>query len=57
MILATFKNNNKEYVFSLNKNKIEYGYKNNKEILNDLTQEEIEMMDYILSNIIVSSDV
>ena len=34
MILATFKNNNKEYVFSLNKNKIEYGYKNNKEIFN-----------------------
>lgn len=56
MVVANFKYNDKEYVYVLNNNQVEYGYIENDVINNNLTEQEKQMMDYIFSKITISND-
>lgn len=56
MLLASFNKNNKEYVVYLIDNKLVYGYMDNNKMNTDLSNEERNFIDVILSNIIISKD-
>jgi hypothetical protein len=56
MILASFQNKKKEYVYTLKNNKIEYGYKTKEGISNNLTINEINLMNQLYTKFTISKE-
>lgn len=56
MMLAKFNYNNKDYVYILNNENIEYGFIENDNVNKNIMSEEKEMMDCIFSKITISNN-